>query len=71
MRIEEGRERVVIQKIAAVEGVFGVDDPVHASHVLAFIGLYRDAIGNLAAGIRRLGQVLGEGDGRRDRSGWD
>src|SRR5664280_2045008 len=60
MRIEECLERVVIHKITPVEGVFGVDDPVDASHELTFIGLYRDTIGNLATGVRRLGQVLGE-----------
>src|SRR5260370_12197654 len=70
MRIEECLERVVVHENAPVQGVFGVDDPVDASHELAFIGLYRDAPGNLAARVRRLGQVLGEGKGHGSEAGW-
>src|SRR5258708_5475081 len=62
MRIKECSERVVIQKIASVYGVLGVEDPVDASHVLGFIGLYWDAIEHLATRVRCLGQVFGESD---------
>src|ERR1700724_14820 len=70
MRIKECRESVVIQKIASVERVFGVDDPVDACYVLGLIGLYRDAIQYLATGVRRLGQVLGESDCRWVEAAW-
>src|ERR1017187_7232086 len=60
--IEECLERVVVHKNASVEGVLGVDDPVDTSDELTFIGLYRDTIGSLATGVRRLGQIFGESD---------
>src|SRR5262249_34406560 len=77
MRIKECGEIVLIHEIAAIKRVLWFDNPVDTRYILRFIGLYRDAVRDLAAGVGRLRQVFREGDrrgietGRTDLSVWN
>ncbi len=55
--------------MAPIQRVLGANDPVDARHELRVVGLHRDAIGNFAARVRRLGEILDEREGGAIKAG--
>ena len=51
VRIEKRCEIVPVRKVATIKRVAGVDDPIHTSDDLRFIGLNGNAVRGLAAGV--------------------